>query len=232
MKIHSALCILSCFVTLLIPHVSHAVEVFPVAQGNRVGMATECPVLQYKQTKSFTNGLLKIPITWSYYVAGETSLATNWEDVWQSVFLSVGQDGVAFGDTNWNQVDFMKMSGSDVRTLLEDTKKAVAEANDKGFAGGGTWSVERVAGRRVDVLTYATDAGEINKFASAGKMYFLASKERYRSVDGMHTYDVGLLIHKQALGDAEFECGFQSMLKSLKMRKLLNRYFYNYPVLK
>lgn len=232
MKIFKLLFLILCLRLVLAPQTIHAAP-FPIVDNDgKVTQSHICPSIQFKETKSFAKGLLDIPQPWSYYLAGETNLATGWDDMYKNIFMSVGQDGVAFGDTNWNQIDFIKMSGSNVKKFVEKTKKAIEEANRKNLAGGGTWSTETVSGKKVDVLTYSSDNGEINKFASGGKVYFIQSRERYRSPDGAHTYDFGLIIIKQALGDAEFECGFSAIMQRMNIKKFMNKYYYNYPIIR
>lgn len=221
-----------CLAILLAPNIVQATP-FPIlSEKGQITSTESCPPIQYKETKSFVSGLLKIPKNWSYYVAGDTNLATSWDDMYKNIFMSVGQDGVAFGDTNWNQIDFIKMSGSNVKKFVEITKKAIEEANKKNMAGGGTWSTETVSGKKVDVLTYNSDNGEINKFASGGKVYFIQSRERYRSPNGSHTYDFGLIIIKQALGNAEFECGFSTMMQNFTIKKFVDKYWYDYLIIR
>ncbi len=177
-----------------------------------------CPRISYKQTKSFMEGVMEIPSTWSYYYAGEHFGATTAEESfpYPQPYMSIAQDGVAFGDMNWNQVDFFALSGTAVSKLLRETKAQEQH---------GTWSKQSVGGRRADVLTYKTDNGEVSKGGTGGKAYFLSWKEKVKEEGVWKTYDVGLLIRKQALGNTEFECGVAHALESLDTGRL----YYNYP---
>ncbi len=145
------------------------------------------------------------------------ALATGFDDFYNHIFFSVGQDGVAFGDTNWSQVDFAKMSGEDVKKLKE-WYRSTKEAGDR-------WSVQRMKKVTADVITFPLDDGKVTKGGTGGKVYFL-------TWTGPKNADMGLVIWKQAKGNAEFECGVQHFIDTLNVEALTANYVTQYPLKK
>ncbi len=196
------------------------------ANDTTVATALACPAsVTFKAMKGFGPAFGEVPSTWSYYFAGESMpepLSNN--SLAGRPFFSIAQNGVAFGDMNWNQIDFHKAAGSDVARLIRTMK-----ANNE----PGEWSKETVGGVQADVFTGALDNGQITKGGSGGKMYFFSWQRRSDSNAARitRTYDVGLVIDKQALGDAEFECGFQHLLSNISFDDYLQRFTTEFPVM-
>ena len=87
-------------------------------------------------------------------------------DLYQGLLFSATQDGVAFGDTNWNQVDFYKMAGADLTKLMAEYRKNQNPGDRWGkmrFRGGAT----------ADVLTWGLDDGQVTKGGTSGKTLFI-----------------------------------------------------------
>ncbi len=206
---------------LLVSSVSTAAAATASVTG---GSYTNCPAQTYKTTKSFIDGLAQMPSTWSYLFAGETALSTQ-ADLHQGLLFSAAQDGVAFGDTNWNQVDFYKMAGSDVTKLMAEYRK---NQNP-----GDHWETLRLrGGATADVVTRGLDNGQVTKGGTGGKTLFLRWSTTQKDSQGItRTYDFGMLVQKQALGDAAFECGTERLLKTFDFGRIRNIYAPQYPVL-
>ena len=109
-----------------------------------------------------------------------------------SIYYSIGKNGVAYGDMNWTQSDLYFMKGSDVTKLVAE-KKAKKEI-------GVLWSTETINGKTVDVERFPLDEnGQVTKGGTGGANYYFSWKEGKGF--NQNPYDLGLIIAKQAKGD-------------------------------
>ncbi len=143
----------------------------------------------------------EVPSNWSIYINGENSF----DSLGDRPTYAVGQDSVAFGDTNWNQVDFYFVQNDIIDDLI---KKAKAEDSDSQ-----RWTKETIDGVTADVYTMPLDNGQVTKGGSGGKLYYI--RLPYTSAGSAKT----LFIRKQALGDEAFEAGVSHLIKDLKLGK-------------
>jgi hypothetical protein len=175
------------------------------------------------RTKEVTIGgsvIAKVPATWVVSVAkGDTGMATGFDDFPKHIFFSVGQKNVTYSDLNGGQLDAVKMTGANVRSL-ENWYKSTAEAGD-------SWSIVRVGGRSVDVLTFPLDHGQVTKGGTGGRVYFFAwtPKEALEP----RGKDMGLVVWKQAQGDTAFECGSDAFISSLDLSAFAAAFRDAYP---
>lgn len=125
-------------------------------------------------------------------------------------FYSVAQRMVAYGDMNWSQLDFYYTSGRNVDRTVALLKKY---PHTSGIV---RWTSDTVAGKHAVVAEYGLDHGEVTKEGSGGKFYFVTWPFAHEGKQ----YRTGLIIHKQALGDKEFEQGVSHVLQSLSAERL------------
>ncbi len=135
----------------------------------------------------------EIPSTWSVFNNPES---VGEHDRPQQPTGAIGQTDVEFGDINWSQVDFLYIQDDVVDEFTKEGKSAVPNA----------WSKEKVGGIVADVVTAGLDDGKVTKDGPGGKTYYV------RLPGTLQT----LIIDKQALGDAEFESGFQHMMQTMQ----------------
>ncbi|MBI2117387.1 hypothetical protein HYT95_00655 [Candidatus Peregrinibacteria bacterium] len=144
-----------------------------------------------------------VPVSWSVAklpeAVGENALA-------DLPSLSVGQEDVEYGDTNWSQVDVYLVRNDIVDSLI---------AKEKAFDPDITSTIETIGGFQATVFTSPLDNGEVTKGGTGGKRYYIRLPE---IKNGLRT----LYIQKQAQGDADFEAGFEHLIQTLTLKTLSN----------
>ena len=155
------------------------------------------------QAEGFT---FEVPTTWSIYRAGDIEIPS---DKLSQVLISVGQDDVSFGDTNWTQVDFSFSQGNIVQSLVDQAKKESLS---------NTFSKEIIDGLSVDIQTVPFDNGQVTKAGSGGKVYYISLLEGKVTANAFPVRT--MVITKQAKGDEIFESEFDYLIKSIKFGKL------------
>lgn len=164
---------------------------------------------QYKE--AFFKG--EIPVTWSYVSNGDIGPMPYSENSWiepQYIKYSFAQYDVAYGDTNWTQVDIAFMEGSDLKRWVEYLK---SDSDFEQFVQ--EWKQETIDGRTVDVVVLSTEPdGTVSKGGTGGEIYFVPAKSD-EEIEGEWFAHYGLIIQKQALGEAEFEEGFDHFMETV-----------------
>lgn len=144
----------------------------------------------------------EVPEDWSVTLNPESVGIVGTNKLPDFPMLSVGQTDVAYGDTNWSQVDFYYSQDDIIDQLIKD---------NEGFEPSDGETTEKVAGLPARVFTYSLDGGQVTKAGTGGKSYYIRLPQ---NPYGTKT----LYIHKQALGDEEFEAGFQHLLQSMNIQ--------------
>jgi hypothetical protein len=179
--------------------------------GSKSGV--RCSVTDYKKVRRFQLPAGEIPQTWSWYMGGDIGPVTSADMFYKGIFFSIAQEGVAFGDTNWNQVDIGKVTAAGVRSWVQDWK------SEKDL---GSWTQIDIDGRKADVLTFPLGKNdEVTKATTGGKYYFLAWSDT--TSDGK-SVEMGLVIHKQAKGDLDFECGTDHFIETMDLDPFVKAY--------
>ena len=181
--------------------------VSPPASQNDTNQASNSTL--YKE--SFFKG--EIPITWSYVFLGDIGPMPYHEAGWiepDYIQYSFAKDAVSYGDTNWTQVDIAFMEGDNLRGWVTYLK---ADPNFNYYLR--EWKQEIIDGRTVDVAIFSTEPDEtVSKGGTGGKIYFVPAKSD-KEIKGEWFAQYGVVIHKQALGDEEFEMGFQHFMDTV-----------------
>ena len=157
----------------------------------------------------------EIPVAWNHVYLGDIGPMPYSENSWLDLdyaIYSFSRRIVSYGDINWEQVDVYQVEGDVLQKLVAHWKDDDAFNQDVE-----RWEQVTIDGKPIDVVTFKTEPdGTVNKGATGGQWYFLPPHESNRPGD----FAFGLILHKQAKGEMEFEEGFAHFIQSLKLSEL------------
>ncbi len=146
----------------------------------------------------------ELPVSWSAVNRGDTGLLSlPPDDVTYLdaalVRYSFAKDQVAYGDTNWTQVDvYFTDNDSVIPTFIERLKN-----NPDAAAFTDHWEMQTIGGMEAEVqILRKNPDGSVDKGATGGAFTYFPQKN--------------MILHKQAFGDDAFESGFQHFLGSVR----------------
>jgi hypothetical protein len=158
----------------------------------------------YKE--SFFKG--EIPATWSYVNNGDVGpvqIMKGGEILPLNIGRSFSQSYVMYGDVHGGQVDFYFLSGTEVKKIVEMRKLKPKK--------GVKWTSEIIGKVSAEVENFPVEAdGKPSYEKNGGKKYYITLDDE--------DSDIGLIINKQSMGNAQFEEGLKHFFSTADFRTL------------